>query len=139
MRPLVSIRLTWPINPSRTQPPSLQPPHPNNSQLHQLPASLTPTIHPKLSRQLADLRQRRVDRSVRQQEMSGTRPFPIDGTLHESTSNRVVVQIVDRLHDRLRTDQIPIIARPFLPVTKRLHTRPLLIRELVEQPSIRFR
>ncbi len=51
-------------------------------------------------------------------------PAPIDGPFAELTSNRVLVDVVDRGLNRLLGSKVPIISTPFLPESKAVDSRP---------------
>lgn len=77
-------------------------------------------------------------RHPRNEMIAGTRPFPIDGPLTQSTAYRVEMDVIQGSQDRRWLGQVPIITEPFLPEPKCLLARTLLDRQRLQERRLRL-
>lgn len=57
--------------------------------------------------------------------VAGPGPFPLNCLLTQSSRDRVVMNVIDRSHNRSRREQIAVQSRAFLPKSKTRFSRPL--------------
>ena len=83
-----------------------------------------------------DLRQRwqcRIDLFSVRCIPTGTRPSPIRRPSTQSPSHGILVQVIDRVRDRLRAIKVPVVTWTFLPIAKRFDPGTLADRQPIQQ------